>query len=91
MNELPLRHLLINLDGSTHGLNSFSGPIGKLLKNMDLPIVSFQPIEGNVLSSIDADDLSTDQRYMHEICQAISSGQCSFELSDPGPMCLLDG
>ena len=89
MNELPLRHLLIHLDGTTHGPNSFSGPIGKLLKNVDLPIVSFQPIEGNLLSNIDADDLSTDQRYLHEMCQAITSGHCSSELGNrkPGPIC----
>ena len=31
MNELQLRHLMIHLDGVTHGPNSFSGPIGKQL------------------------------------------------------------
>jgi len=54
-----------------------------------LPIVSFQPIEGNLLSNIDADDLSKDQRYLHEMCQAITSGHCSSELGNrkPGPIC----
>ena len=92
MNELPLRHLLIHLDGVTHGPNSFSGPIGKQLKecNMpDLPVVAFQPIEGNVLPNIDPNELSTDQKYLLEICQAINTGQCNSDLGKrkPGPMC----
>ena len=77
MNELPLRHLMIHLDGVTHGPNSFSGPIGKQLKECDMPVVTFQPIEGNVLPNIDPNELSTDQKYPLEICQAINSGQCS--------------
>ena len=42
-NELPLRHILITLDGVTHGPNSFSGPIGKSLKNGDKPVDNFLP------------------------------------------------
>ena len=30
-NELPLRHLMINLDGKTVSDNKFGGPIGKLV------------------------------------------------------------
>ena len=89
MNELLLRHLRIHLDGVTHGPNSFSGPIGKQLKECDMPVVTFQPIEGNVLPNIDPNELSTDQKYLLEICQAINSGQSSSDLGDrkPGPMC----
>ncbi|KAJ8928633.1 hypothetical protein NQ314_018777 [Rhamnusium bicolor] len=36
MNELPLRHLLIHLDGITQGPNSFLGPIGIALPKIDL-------------------------------------------------------
>ena len=30
-NELPLRHLMIQLDGKTKSNNTFSGPIGKII------------------------------------------------------------
>ena len=30
-NELPLRHLMIDLDGQTSSNNKFSGPIGRLI------------------------------------------------------------
>ena len=33
-NELPLRHLLIKLDGVTSGPKLFSGPIGSLLSGL---------------------------------------------------------
>src|SRR6218665_56562 len=89
-NELPLRHLLVHLDGATHGPNSFSGTIGKQLKDCcDMPIVTFQRIEGNVLRNIDPNDLSTDQKYLLEMCQAITTGQCSTDFGNRklGPMC----
>src|SRR6218665_2538521 len=63
-NELPLRHLLVHLDGITHGPNSFSGTIGKQLKDSDMPVVTFQRIEGNVLPNIDPNELSTDQVHV---------------------------
>ena len=34
-NELPFRALFLNLDGQADGPNSFSGPIGKQLKNCE--------------------------------------------------------
>ena len=60
-----------------HLKKKFSGPIGKQLKECDMQEVTFQPIEGNVLPNIDPNELSTDQKYLLEICQAINSGQCS--------------
>ena len=40
-NELPLRHLILHLDGTTSGPNSFTGPIGKQLKTCEeKPIVT---------------------------------------------------
>ena len=33
LNELPLRHLLVHLDGTTSGPNAFCGVIGKRLKS----------------------------------------------------------
>ena len=64
-NELPLRHLLIQLDGKTSGPRQFTGPIGRLLYEThfeNLQIVDFQPIPANVIE-IDEDystDLSSD-------------------------------
>ena len=88
-NELPLKHLLVYLDGTTHGPNSFSGTIGKQLKLCDMPVVTFQQIEGNVLPNIDPNELSTDQKYLLEMCKAITTGQCSTDLGNhkPGPIC----
>jgi hypothetical protein len=88
MNELPLRHLLIHLDGVTQGPNSFSGPIGKSLKSCSSPVVQFQPIQGHVLPDVDANDLSDDQKYLYEMSKAVMSGQCSPDLAErkPGPM-----
>ena len=48
-NELPLRHLLTHLDGSTSGPHAFSGVIGKELTTCEkLPIGFFSPIEGDL-------------------------------------------
>ncbi|GBL88972.1 hypothetical protein AVEN_255140-1 [Araneus ventricosus] len=34
-NELPLRHLILEMDGCTKGPYSYSGPIGLLLKDCE--------------------------------------------------------
>jgi hypothetical protein len=42
-NELPLRHLIIHLDGPTP--NGFSGPLGKALNKVEERIiVAFKPM-----------------------------------------------
>jgi len=44
-NELPLRHLLIQLDGKTSGPTQFTGAVGKLLNETrfeNLQMVNFQ-------------------------------------------------
>lgn len=88
MNELPLRHLLINLDGITFGPNSFSGPIGKAIRNCVLPITKYRRIEGNPIPEVNISELSSDQKYLYKISSAVMSGECSQELADlqPGPM-----
>ena len=66
-NELPLRHLLIHLDGATSGPHAFKGKIGKAMSVCEtLPIVDFTPIESNIQVMTDAEiaDLSTDQKYL---------------------------
>ncbi|XP_050517554.1 uncharacterized protein LOC126892123 [Diabrotica virgifera virgifera] len=84
-NELPLRHLFAFLDGATSGPREYSGPIGKLLENCEaLPPVQFEAITC-IVPELEYSDLSTDQKYMYEICLAISAGQCSLNLSTRNP------
>jgi len=87
--ELPLRHLMQKLDGGTQGPDVFSGIIGKALKTCEqLPVVQFCAIMFENCLSLDGADLSTDQQYMYDMCQAISTGQCSPDLAlrKPGPI-----
>ena len=79
-NELPLRHLIIDLDGPTISDNKFSGPIGKLvtvateLRLKDI----IPPIDIHIdLIELDDDivhDLSDDQKYLYQITQSIKAG-----------------
>lgn len=52
-----------------------------------LPIVPFEPIQVN-LPEMNRKDLSTDQQYLFDVCQAVASGQCSNTLSkrEPGTL-----
>ena len=80
LNELPLRHLIENLDGKTMSADKFKGEIGKLL-----PKVDQFPINYNFRSLPDGDDLiylpedivkslSTDQQNCYLLVKAIKSG-----------------
>lgn len=86
MIELPLRALMTKLDGPTTGPKSFSGPLGKRLKEYNyLDVIEFEPIEFPcTVENIESisDDLSTDQRYLYEICSAISKGVVSEQLKN---------
>lgn len=85
LNELPLRKVMAYLDGPTTGPYSFSGPIGKQLVSChDLHVASFRKIECE-LSNIDATELSTDQKYLYEISEAVATGTCSQELARRNP------
>lgn len=88
-NELPLRHLFCHLDGKTKGPNEFKGEIGQQLENCaNLPVVTFLPIENNLPLLENINDLSTDQKYLLDMCIAVSSGNCSLDLSlrNPGKL-----
>lgn len=88
-NELPLRHLMQKLDGGTQGPDVFSGIIGKALKTCEqLPVVQYSAIMFENCPALDGADLSTDQQYLLDMCQAISTGQCSPDLAlhKPGPI-----
>lgn len=90
-NELPLRHLFMNLDGCTTGPREYSGPIGKQLSGCEnKSTVNFCAVAGN-LSEFPknvVDKLSTDQKYLYELCQVVSTGFCTLELANrqPGKM-----
>lgn len=87
-NELPLRHLLLYLDGKTTGPKCFSGPIGSELQKCEtMPIVEFTTIP-STLPEINRNDLSTDQKYLYDIMTAISTGAFSSDLANmiPGPL-----
>ena len=84
-NELPLRHLLDKLDGKTGGPRGFMGEIGKSQEECEkLGVVSFQRVPFD-LPPVDKEDLSTDQKYLHDIHQSVSKGTCSTELALRNP------
>jgi len=90
-NELPLRHLFLTLDGCTSGPREYSGPIGKQLAGCEnQTTLSFCTVAGNLpaLPKNVVDELSADQKYLYEICQAVSTGSCTPELANrqPGKM-----
>ena len=92
-NELPLHHLFIHLDGKTSGPLQFTGPIGKLLSETNfenLQVVNFEPIPVDTIDIAEEyfSDLSSDQRYLAEMCNAVSTGVCKPPLASrkPGKM-----
>lgn len=87
-NELPLRHLFCELDRATSGPRVYSGSLGKALENCsDLPVIEFIAIPSNmpILPKATEKSLSTDQKYLYQMCQAVSSGSCSPDLSNKNP------
>ena len=85
-NELPLRHLIEELDGETTGPVGFKGPIGKQLNDCEkLPVTEYKKIPSENINT-DIRDLSTDQHYMLDIYKAVSSGECddSVAMRSPG-------
>lgn len=94
MLELPLRALVTQLDGPTTGPNSYSGPLGKRMKACDnLDIANFKAIDFpcSVIMEDIAKNLSSDQKYLFEMCMAVSQGSDNFPLQlakrSIGPIC----
>lgn len=84
-NELPLRHLIAVADGATVGPNALAGPIGKKLPSVEsLKVVRFSEIEflcyNSQMQSI-SHSFSSDQKYLFDICCAISNGKCDENLA----------
>ena len=87
-NELPLKHLIEKLDGTTHSVSGFKGPIGKLLgKVHEMPVnYKFKAIpEGEDLIHLPEDiikTLSTDQHNCYLLVKAIKTGDLSKDLAN---------
>lgn len=72
-NELSLRAPFIQIDESTEFSNSFTCLLVKQLKKCEtLPIPKFEPIDC-ILPDVDADDLSSDKKYVFQVFQAKSA------------------
>ena len=83
INELPLRHLIENLDGKTCSADKFKGEIGKLLPKVnELPInYRFKALpDGDELihlPEVMVEFLSSDQQNCYWLVKAIKSGDLS--------------
>lgn len=79
-NELPLRHLITELDGPTGSANTLTGPVGKLLPiTQSLPYnPQFIPLSvGEPLSVLEPEvvaDLSWDQQFGYRFLHALEAG-----------------
>jgi hypothetical protein len=93
-NELPLRHLIEQLDGKTSSKDGFTGPIGKLLsKVMQMELnPSFRALPGGEDLQEMPDEilksLSTDAALSYKYVQAVKTGVLPPELAElkPGPI-----
>ena len=92
-NELPLRHLILHLDGVTSGPTAFSGNIGKALERcQELPVVKFEARRNNlptVLEDVTDLDVSKDQRYLFNMIKAIEAGEVTETLAKKEPGTLI--
>jgi hypothetical protein len=94
LNELPFRHVFVEIDGPTDSKNTFKGVIGKMLPTVEE--LEFNPkfkkiIEGPGLPTIAeevANDLSSDQRLLLLVFESVRTGIIKKELHSlcPGPI-----
>ena len=80
INQLPLRHIFIHLDGTTNSPATFTGPIGKKLSGVvsDGPIAQFKSIPNPHFSEVPPqvlDDLNQNQYYSYRIRKAVMLDQ----------------
>ena len=94
LNELPLRHIFQQFDGSTKGLDSFSGMIGKQLNGgvSSWTIDNFQPIPNDrfpILPDEAIENLSSDQYYGLLMYQGVMKGIVDTDLKylEVGGLC----
>ena len=83
-----MHHLIKTLDGPHHSPSGLPGPIGKRVLNCETePVIEFHSISSEDIAMKEQvlKDLSTDQKYMFEIFQAIKNGSCSTSLACQKP------
>ena len=86
--ELPFHHLIDKLDGRTGGPRGFIGETGKRLEGCEkLRIIEYERSPSDLLF-VDREELSTDQKYLHDIHQFVSKGKCLTDLTlrNPGKL-----
>lgn len=84
--SFPLRHLISYLGFQTSGPLGFSNEFGKALVDCNSrPIQPFTRINAEIPVILN-NDLSTDQQYFYDICQAVINGVCteSLAMREPG-------
>ena len=89
-NELPLRHLIIDLDRPTQSDNAFVGTIGKLVTietelylNDSIPSIDIH-IELIELEDDFVQNLSDEQKYLYQITRGIKAGSFPDYLRERG-------
>ena len=94
LNELPLRHIFQQLDGSRKGPDSFSGMIGKQLNGRvsSWTVDNFQPIPNDQFSIFPdkaVKNLSSDQYYALPMYQGVMKGIVDTDLKylEVGGLC----
>ena len=86
-NELPLRHLITDLDGKSSSKDGFSGPIGKMLSQVNTMSrkSSFEPIEETEeiiqLPEKIVKEMSTDAALSYQLLTAVRAGKLPPELA----------
>jgi hypothetical protein len=86
LNELPLRHVFMKLDGTTKGPDKFAGTIGSKLNGnvSDWEVVKFKPIPYDGFVMLDnqtVNNLSTDQYYAYSFCWGAITGDVDDDLA----------
>ncbi|ESO04220.1 hypothetical protein HELRODRAFT_172570 [Helobdella robusta] len=80
--------VLVDVDGCTSGPREYPEPIEKQLATCEnKTTLLFQPLTGHLpdLTKNVVNELSIDQKYLYEICQAVLTGSCSPELANRQP------
>ena len=94
LNELPWRHVFVDIDGPTDSKNTFKGVIGKLLPkvgelewNHKFKMVADGPGLPDISDKVAA-DLSSDQKILYLVVQSVRAGVIRVELFSltPGPI-----
>ena len=92
--ELPLRHVISEIDGKTNDPKKYKGAIGEQASGIfmdEQPLIQFVPIDSEIELYVNPDivcDLSTDQCKLYEYCVGIAKCSISIKYANkkPGPV-----